>query len=77
VSSALAFEVEVGVAATAPATLLLESGQSLELPGFASETSPQWSLGWWWQLLLGCLIIGCLLLLLSMPSISAPVVRHL
>jgi hypothetical protein len=35
----------VGVAAAAPASLLLESGQSLGLPGSASETSTQWSSG--------------------------------
>jgi hypothetical protein len=28
----------------------------------------------WWQLLLGCLILRCCLLLLSTPSYSAPVV---
>jgi hypothetical protein len=30
--------------------------------------------GRWWQLLLGCLILRCCLLLLSMPSSSAPIV---
>jgi hypothetical protein len=40
-TSALAFEVEVGVAAAAPTALLLESSQSLGLPGFALETSTQ------------------------------------
>jgi hypothetical protein len=35
----------VGVAATAPAALLLESSQSLGLPRSASETYVQWSLG--------------------------------
>jgi hypothetical protein len=30
--------------------------------------------GRWWQLLLGCLILRCCLLLLSTPSSSAPIV---
>jgi hypothetical protein len=77
VASKLAFEVEVGVAAAAPAALLLTSDQLLGLLGFASRTSPQWSSGWRLQLLLSCLLLGCLLLLLSTPSTSAPVLRHL
>jgi hypothetical protein len=32
--------------------------------------------GWRWQLLLRCLLLGCLLLLLSTPSTSAPILRH-
>jgi hypothetical protein len=44
VASALAHEVEVGVAA-APAALLLESDQLLGLLGFASGTSAQLSSG--------------------------------
>jgi hypothetical protein len=45
VASELAPEVGVGVAVTAPATLLLKSGQLLGLLGFASGTSVQWSSG--------------------------------
>jgi hypothetical protein len=45
VVSELASKVEVGVAATAPAALLLKSGQLLGLLGFASGTSVQWSSG--------------------------------
>jgi hypothetical protein len=45
VASELAPEVEVGVAAAAPATLLLKSHQLLGLLGFASGTSSQWSSG--------------------------------
>jgi hypothetical protein len=41
VASELAYEVKVGVAATAPAVLLLMSSQSLGLLGFASGTSAQ------------------------------------
>ena len=41
----MASEVEVGVAAAAPAALLLTSSQLLELSGFASGTSAQWSSG--------------------------------
>jgi hypothetical protein len=41
----LAPEVEVGVAAAAPAALLLKSDQLLGLLGFASGTSAQWSSG--------------------------------
>jgi hypothetical protein len=43
VASELASEVEVGVAAAAPAALLLMSGQLLGLLVFASGTSTQWS----------------------------------
>jgi hypothetical protein len=43
VASELALGVEVGVAAAAPAALLLKSNQSLGLHGFASGTSAQWS----------------------------------
>jgi hypothetical protein len=45
VASKLASEVEVGVAAVAPAALLLKSGQLLGLLGFESGTSVQWSSG--------------------------------
>jgi hypothetical protein len=45
VASELALEVEVGVAAAAPAALLLGSDQSLGLLGSASRTSAQWSSG--------------------------------
>jgi hypothetical protein len=45
VASALASEVEVGVVVAAPVALLLESGQSLGLLEYASETYVQWSLG--------------------------------
>jgi hypothetical protein len=41
VASELALEVEVGVAAAAPAALLLRSDQFLGLLGSASETSAQ------------------------------------
>jgi hypothetical protein len=41
VASALASEVEVGVAAAARSALLLKSSQSLGLLGFASGTSTQ------------------------------------
>jgi hypothetical protein len=41
VASELASEVEVGVAAAAPAVLLLKSDQLLGLLGFASGTSIQ------------------------------------
>jgi hypothetical protein len=41
VAFALASEVEVGVAAAAPAALMLKSGQSLGLLEFASGTSIQ------------------------------------
>jgi hypothetical protein len=40
-TSELASKVEVGVAAVAPIALLLKSGQSLGLHGFASGTSIQ------------------------------------
>jgi hypothetical protein len=40
-ASKLVSEVEVGVAAAAPAALLLKSGQLLGLLGFASGTSAQ------------------------------------
>jgi hypothetical protein len=40
-ASELALEVEVGVAAAAPATLLLRFDQLLGLHGFASGTSAQ------------------------------------
>jgi hypothetical protein len=43
VASELASEVEVGVAAAAPAVLLLTSDQLLGLLGFALGTSAQWS----------------------------------
>jgi hypothetical protein len=43
VASELASEVEVGVAAAAPAALLLKSGQFLGLSGFASGTYVQCS----------------------------------
>jgi hypothetical protein len=34
--------------------------------------------GWQWQMLLrGCLLLGCLLLWLSTPRTSAPILRHL
>jgi hypothetical protein len=45
VASELALEVEVGVAAAAPAALLLGSDQSLGLLGSASRTSAQLSSG--------------------------------
>jgi hypothetical protein len=77
VASKLASEVELGVATAAPAALLLTSGQLFGLLGFASRTSAQWLSGWRRQLLLRCLLLGCLLLLLSTPSTAAPVFRHL
>jgi hypothetical protein len=73
----LASKIKVGVVAAAPAALLLKSGQSLELLGFASETFVQWSSGWRWQLLVRCLLLGFLLLLLSTPFTSASIFRHL
>jgi hypothetical protein len=45
VASGLAPEVEVGVAAVAPAASLLKSDQLLELLVSASGTSAQWSSG--------------------------------
>jgi hypothetical protein len=45
VASGLALEAEVVVAAAKPAASLLMSDQLLELPGFASRTSAQWSSG--------------------------------
>jgi hypothetical protein len=45
VASGLAPEVEVGVAAAAPAASLLRSDQLLGLLGSASRTSTQWSSG--------------------------------
>jgi hypothetical protein len=45
VASELALEAEAGVAAVAPAALLLGSDQLLGLPQFASGTSAQWSSG--------------------------------
>jgi hypothetical protein len=45
VASGLALEAKVGVAAAAPATLLLGSDQLLGLLGSASGTSAQWSSG--------------------------------
>jgi hypothetical protein len=45
VASRLAPEVEVGVAAVAPAASLLRSDQLLGLLGSASGTSAQWSSG--------------------------------
>jgi hypothetical protein len=45
VASGLAPEVEVGVAAAAPAASLLRSHQLLGLLGSASGTSAQWSSG--------------------------------
>jgi hypothetical protein len=45
VASELALGVEVGVAAAAPAALLLRSNQLLGLLGSASGTSAQWSSG--------------------------------
>jgi hypothetical protein len=45
VASELALEVEVGVAAAAPAALLLRSNQSLGLLGSASGTFAKWSSG--------------------------------
>jgi hypothetical protein len=77
VASGLAFEVEVGVAAVAPAALLLKYTQLLGLFGFASKHLLNSHRGWRWQLLLSCLLLGCLLLLLSMPSTYVPVLRHL
>ena len=45
VASGLALEAAVGVAAAAPAALLLRSDQLPELLGSASRTSAQWSSG--------------------------------
>jgi hypothetical protein len=45
VASKLASAVEVGVAAAAPAALLLGSDQLIGLLGFASGTPVQWSSG--------------------------------
>jgi uncharacterized membrane protein len=45
VASGLALEAEVVVAAAEPATSLLMSDQLPELPGSASRTYAQWSLG--------------------------------
>jgi hypothetical protein len=45
VASELAPEVEVGVAVTTPAALLLTSDQLIGGLGFASGTSAQWSSG--------------------------------
>jgi hypothetical protein len=49
VASELTPKVEVGVAAAAPAALLLKLDQSLGLLGHQ---------GWRWQLLLSCLLLG-------------------
>jgi hypothetical protein len=58
--------------------LLLHSGQSLtnrlDYLSMHQEHMLYCHQGWWWQLLLWCLILRCWLLLLSMPSSSAPVV---
>jgi hypothetical protein len=55
--------------------LLLHSGQSLtnslDYLSLHQEHLLYRHRGWWWQLLLGCLTLRCLLLLLSMPSSSA------
>jgi hypothetical protein len=68
----------VVVAAVAPAAWLLMSDQWPGLLEFASRTSARWSLGVRWQMLLrGCLLLGCLLLWLSTPRTSAPVLKHL
>jgi hypothetical protein len=67
----------MGVAVAAPVAWLPGSDKSLRLLKSTLETSAQWSLEGWRQLLLRCLILGCLLLLLGTPSTSAPVVRHM
>jgi hypothetical protein len=58
--------------------LLLYSGQSqtnsLECLSLHLEHLLYCHQGWWWQLLLRCLILRCWLLLLSTPSSSAHVV---
>jgi hypothetical protein len=58
--------------------LLLHSGQSLtnglDYLSLHQEHLLYRHRGRWWQLLLGCLILWCCLLLLSTPSSSAPVV---
>jgi hypothetical protein len=58
--------------------LLLHSGQSLTNSLDCLSPHQEHLLyrhrGRWWQLLLGCLILRCCLLLLSMPSSSTPVV---
>jgi hypothetical protein len=58
--------------------LLLNGGQSLtdglNCPSLHWEHLLYRHRGWWWQLLLGCLILRCSLLLLSTPSSSALVV---
>jgi hypothetical protein len=58
--------------------LLLHSGQnltnSLDCLSLHQEHLLYRHQGRWWQLMLGCLILRCFLLLLSTPSSSAPVV---
>jgi hypothetical protein len=58
--------------------LLLHSGQSLtnslDCLSLHQEHLLYCHRGWGWQLLLGCLILRCWLLLLSTPSSSTPVV---
>jgi hypothetical protein len=49
-------------------------GLPLGLPESASETFALLSLGQWWQLMLRCLILRCLLLLLGMPPSSTSVI---
>jgi hypothetical protein len=67
----------VGVPAVAPAALPLESGQLLRLPGFALGTSAQWSSRVVVATFAEVPHLGGLLLLLSTPSTSVPVVKHL
>jgi hypothetical protein len=76
-ASELASEVEVGVVAAAPVALLLTSGQFLDCLGLHQEHLLNGHRGWRWQLLLSCLLLGCLLLQLSTPSTSMPILRHL
>jgi hypothetical protein len=77
VTSKLASEVEVGVVVAAPAALVLMSSQLLGLSGFASGTSAQWSSGVVAATTAELPPLGCLLLLLSTPSTSVPILRHL
>jgi uncharacterized membrane protein len=74
VASKLASKVEVGVVAAA---LLLKSGQLLGLLGLHQEDLLNGHRRWRWILLLSCLLLVCLMLLLSTPSTSASVFRHL
>jgi hypothetical protein len=76
VASEHASEVEVGVVA-APAVLLLNSGQSLGLLGFASGTSAQWASGVAVEPAAEVPPLGVPVAPTGTPSTSAPVFRHL